>query len=226
MPNEKANATNAVVERINAAFGRHGNVWPEEALELLEAARDEIKRLKSNLAIADDDKDEALTALEAFREYDGDAGLWATMKRQRDEAIAERDALQNQHTQLMRAYDPNCEEYHFDEQLLAMNSTRRITEAMQDLAEGLGRDPEGSLSGIDDEALGQIQSLKEERDALAERVGVLEGITDAEWEALSVVAEYEYTWSKDDWMPQVVESLKSVTPKISQILQALKGGDK
>lgn len=63
---------------------------------------------------------------------------------------------------LARAYDPNCDEYHYETQLAAMKAARQTVEAMQELATYLGRDPEGCLSDVPDEAMGKIEELEAE----------------------------------------------------------------
>lgn len=65
---------------------------------------------------------------------------------------------------LASAYDPNCEEYHFTDQLDAMKAAGQLVEDLQELAQFLGRDPEGCLRDVCDEAMGIIEGNIKRRD--------------------------------------------------------------
>lgn len=52
-----------------------------------------IHDLEINLDIANNMRRDAIEALEAFRQFDGNEDLWAAMKRERDEALKEVDKL-------------------------------------------------------------------------------------------------------------------------------------
>jgi hypothetical protein len=79
---------------------------------------------------------------------------------------AECERLRGEQVQVMRAYDPNCDEYHHAYQVEAMKSASRLVDSMQSLAEALGRDPEGHLPDCVDDVLGRIDSLEEKSDHL------------------------------------------------------------
>lgn len=61
---------------------------------------------------------------------------------------------------LMRAYDPNCDEWIFQDELDKMIAARESVDSLQELAKHLGSDPEGCLSNIGDDAIGLIESLR------------------------------------------------------------------
>lgn len=87
--------------------------------------------------------------------------------------LAERDA---ERVCLARCYDPNCDEYHFEDQKTAILGARQIIDKVQELAVYQGRDPESSLHDCCDDAMGEIELLKEklaERDAEVVRLNKL-----------------------------------------------------
>ncbi len=49
---------------------------------------EQVNTLKMDMKVIEHDRQSARTALQAFQEFDGDEGLWAMMKRERDEAVA------------------------------------------------------------------------------------------------------------------------------------------
>jgi hypothetical protein len=74
---------------------------------------------------------------------------------------AEIAALKASRLNIARVYDPNCEEWHEEEQIEVMRAAAGWGNALQELAEGLGDDPEGELTGCVDKALGEIAALRE-----------------------------------------------------------------
>lgn len=79
---------------------------------------------------------------------------------------AEIERLKEEQLAIAREYDPNCEEYHFDEQVQAMKSAAFCVEQLQELAEAIGDDPESSLMLTVDTALGKIREQAEEIERL------------------------------------------------------------
>lgn len=84
-------------------------------------------------------------------------------------AKAEAASLRAQHAELnaelldlAQRYDPNCEMYVYEDQANAMDAARQTVEAMQELAEFLGRNPEGCLVDCADEAAGRIERAEDE----------------------------------------------------------------
>lgn len=71
---------------------------------------------------------------------------------------------------LARTYDPNCDEYHFEDQKLAMDYARRCVDSLQELACYFGSDPEGDLTSKPDDAMGRIDELETQVAELKSRV--------------------------------------------------------
>ena len=67
---------------------------------------------------------------------------------------------QKERIAIARTYDPNCDEYDYQEQIDRMKGARECVEALQDLTEAIGRDPEGCLVDSVDEVLGKMDDLE------------------------------------------------------------------
>lgn len=98
-------------------------------------------------------------------------------------ARAEAEAMKADRLKLAQAYDPNCDEYAFCSQRLAMGAARQTVEAMQELATFLGRDPEGCLVDCADEAIGRIERAEEKADELTSQAAAFAGteLVTEEW---------------------------------------------
>jgi len=108
-------------------------------------------------------------AYEVCRERDELQASYAAQAAELSTAKAEAASLRAQHAELnaelldlARRYDPNCEIYVYEDQANAMDAARQTVEAMQELAEFLGRDPEGCLVDCADEAAGRIERAEDE----------------------------------------------------------------
>ena len=88
------------------------------------------------------------------------APTYAELTAKLAEAESEIEAMKADRLKLARAYDPNCDEYSYISQREAMVAARQTVEAMQELAEFLGRDPEGCLADCPDEAMGRIENAE------------------------------------------------------------------
>lgn len=93
-----------------------------------------------------------------------DGGMWMRYTDHlaaRAADAAEIDRLLAERTQVMREYDPNCDEYVHEDQLASMRAARQTIEAVQELAVSFGHDPESCLTDVPDTAWGKIDELTE-----------------------------------------------------------------
>lgn len=88
---------------------------------------------------------------------------------------AELAKVREERITLARAYDPNCDEYVYENELAKMQASRQVIEAVQELAEAQGRDPEGCLIAPIDDAIGLESQLTALRSAIRQKA--------AEWRA-------------------------------------------
>ncbi len=76
-----------------------------------------------------------------------------------DGLAARVEQLEREQLIIARTYDPNCDEYHFTDEQVKMVAARQTIESVQELAVYLGRDPEGCLVDVADDAMGKIETL-------------------------------------------------------------------
>ena len=74
--------------------------------------------------------------------------------------VAEVRRLKAERLTLARAYNPNCDEYDFGEQMDAMAAAASIVDSVRELARFFGQDPEMSCHLVCDRAAGEIEKLK------------------------------------------------------------------
>lgn len=92
-----------IVRLVDVSSIPHGTkLYAADTIAALQA---ENERLKRDIAVQELFLNEKHEALEALSEFDGNADCWAELKKQRDEARSERDALQRQVEELKRAVE-------------------------------------------------------------------------------------------------------------------------